>query len=67
MERFSKGKLRNYIERQWAIAETDFRAAAGKPFDRTDGTAQIPSGNVNAAVVYGRMEALNELAENLEP
>jgi hypothetical protein len=51
----------NRLDLRRSVHAQTFREAAGRPIDPTNGTAQIPSGNVVAAQAYGAWRALSDL------
>lgn len=63
MARFSKEALRRHLLVCLANRQSDYLQAAGKPIDPGNGTAQIPTGNTEAATAYGQWYALERLWE----
>jgi hypothetical protein len=61
MPRFSKQALVQCIRIRRMNLESTYRHQAGRHIDPSNGTAQLPRGNVAAAVTYGEWYALGAL------
>lgn len=64
--RFSKAALADAIDAQIDYQKAVYQKAAGKPYDDSTGTIQIPAGNIKAAMYMGAICALCDLADSME-
>lgn len=61
MPRFSKEALVQHIMIRRMNLESTYRRVAGRHIDPDNGTAQLPRGNMEAAVTFGEWLAVNAL------
>ena len=63
--RFSKDAMRKEVAARYESAKWGYENAAKKKYDPTNGTNQIPVGNVDAFYYYGKMMLCDSLLDDV--